>query len=64
MKALTLKEGVKFEMVEEGYFTNKGEIERGYVIVHIEGCKNLQGKWDGYRLPTFIFKEFNKEGVK
>ena len=44
-------------MVEEGYFNNEEEIKSGFVIVHIEGCKKLQGKWDGYRLPISVFEE-------
>jgi len=63
MKTLTLRKGINLEMVEEGHFNNDEEIKEGYVIVHVEGCKKLQGKWDGYRLPTFIFKELNKEEV-
>ena len=57
MKTLTLKNNVKFKMVEEGYFNNEEEIKSGYVIVHIEGCEKLQGKWDGYRLPISVFEE-------
>ena len=48
-------------MVEEGLFNNDEEIKKGYVVVHVEGCNKLQGKWDGYRLPAFIFEESNYE---
>jgi len=60
MKTLTLKNNVKFKMVEEGYFNNEEEIKSGYVIVHIEGCKKLQGAWDGYRLPISVFEELKE----
>ena len=58
MKTLTLKKGIKLQMVEDGRYNNDDEIINGFVVVHIEGDSNLQGKWDGYRLPAHIFEEF------
>ena len=61
MKKLTLKKGVKFEMVEPGHRDNDKEIKDGYVIIHFEDCPILMGTWDGYRLPISIFEELTEE---
>jgi hypothetical protein len=65
MKKLTLKKGVKFEIVEPSLRYDEEriqqEIKEGYVKIHFEDDPILLGKWDGYRMPISIFNELTKE---